>query len=104
MVFPEVLFKSVVINVILLLSALTSPIADMAFFVPVAAMNEQLVVAVESLSTEAAFRMAFESGLIYCAWIVVAEFLMAAKFGGGEEVVFVSKDLFVASTEIAVEY
>ena len=102
MVFLEVNLQGVVVDKVLLLPCLVAPITDMAAFVLVATVRVQLIVAVEALSTEAAFWMTLEAALIDGTRVVVAELLVPAKLVGGEELVLVSEDLFVAGAEVAV--
>jgi hypothetical protein len=77
MVFSEVHLERIVVDVVLLFPA--SPfaaVANVAALVLVSAMRVELIVAVETLVTEATFWMSLESALIYCSRIVVAKFLV----------------------------
>lgn len=65
-------------------------------------MRVQLIVTVETLITKATFWVAFETALIYCSWVVVAELFVLSKLGVSEEFMFVGKDFLVACTEITV--
>jgi hypothetical protein len=78
-VFPEVPLKGIVVDVILLLPASTVlAIADVAAFVFVSAMRVKLVVSIETLATEATFRVSLESALVDRAGVIVAELLVLA--------------------------
>lgn len=100
MILLKVYLKRVVIDVVLLLSASVTAIADMAALVLVSAMRVKFVVAIEPLGTETAFRMTLEPALVYCAWVVVARSLVLFQFGGGKELVLVCEDLLIPCTEI----
>jgi hypothetical protein len=76
-VFPEVLFERIVVDIVLLFFTSTVPaIANMATFVFVPAMRVKLVISVETHSAEAAFRVSLESALIDRAGIIIAKFLV----------------------------
>jgi hypothetical protein len=76
-VFSEVDLERIIVDVILLLpTAAVSAIADVATFVLVPAMGVELVIAIETLTTEAALRVSLETALIDGTRIVVAKFLV----------------------------
>lgn len=76
----------------------------MASLVLVSAMCIEFVVAVEALSTEAAFGMTFEPTLIHRSRVIVAKFLMLLQFWDREQLMLVGEDLFVPGTEVAHDF
>ena len=70
-ILREMLLKSVVINVILLLAVGRASVTDVAAFMFIAAVGVQLIITVESLATETALRVTPEATLIYSARFVV---------------------------------
>jgi hypothetical protein len=75
-VLVEMSLQSIIIEIILRVLASGPSIAKMAALVLVATMCVQFIIAIESFSTEATFRMTVESTLIDCSRIVVAKLLM----------------------------
>lgn len=75
-VFSEMLLERVVVNIILLLSPAVSPVTKVTSFMLVPTMGVELIVSVEALSAETAFRMTLEPALIYRSWVIIAELLM----------------------------
>lgn len=98
MIFPEVYLKGIIIHVILLRSTLIPSIADMAFFMLVSAVGEQLVVAVESLPAKATFRMSLESALVNSAGVVVAKLFVPAQILRSIKIMFMRKNFLVSGT------
>ena len=94
-------FERVVVNKVLLLPSLISSVADMTSLVLVPTMHIELVVAVETLSTEATLRVSLESTLIDSPWIIVPELLMFSELANREELVLMGEDLLVPCTEVA---
>lgn len=76
MVFLEVHFQRIIVDVVLLFPATIASIANVTAFVLVSAMSVQLVVPIKALATKATFRMSPEAALIHGTWVVVAELLM----------------------------
>jgi hypothetical protein len=84
-VFAKVHLKGIVIDVVLLLPAsAVLAIADVTAFVLVSTMRVKLVVSIETLATEATFRVSLESALVDRAGVIVAELLVLAQLGIGE--------------------
>lgn len=65
------------------------------------AVRIQLIVAVESLSTETTLGMPFESTLVNSPRIIVSELLVLPKLGKCEQLMFVREDFLVTCTKIA---
>ena len=101
MVTPKVLLQRTVIDVILLLAAPTPSIADMTSFMFVPTVNVQLIVSIESLSTETAFRMPLETALVDSARMIISEFLMLAQLLRGEELMLMGEDFLISRAQIA---
>lgn len=76
----------------------------MASLVLVSAMCVKFVIAVEALSTEAAFGMTFEPTLIHRSRVIVAKFLMLLQLRDREQLMLVGEDLLVPGTEIAHDF
>jgi hypothetical protein len=104
MVFVEVLFQSLVVHVVLWRGASSTSVTQMTSFMLFTAMCKELVVAVESLSTETTFWVAFEPALINGARIVIAKFLMPLQFLVGEQLMLVGEDLLVPRTQVAHDF
>ena len=100
-ILPEMLFQTRVIEEIRWLLRGILSIANMTSFVFIPTVDKEFIIAVESLSTEATFRMSFESGLITSTRFVVAELLVQAKGSVGEELVLVGKNPLIPSAEVA---
>jgi hypothetical protein len=64
-------------------------------------MCVKFIIAVEPLSTEAAFRMAFEAALIDGSGVVVAKFLVLRQFGRSKQLMLMCEDLLIPCTKIA---
>ena len=96
MVLAEMKLQRVVVNIILLLAALVQSIANVAPLVLVSAMCVQLVIAVESLPTKPALRMAPEAALVDGPRIVVSKLLMLFEFTKSEEFVLMCEDLLIS--------
>ena len=84
MLFPEVNLKRVIVDIVLLFASLLSPIANVAPFVLVAAMNIELIVPIKSSLTESTVWMPLESALVDGSWIIVAELLVFPKLLRGK--------------------
>jgi len=78
-----------------------SSVADMTPLMLIPTMCIELVIAVETLSTEATLGMTLESTLIDGARVIVTEFLVLAKFADSEELMLMGEDLLVPRTEVA---
>lgn len=101
MVFSEMLFQAVIIDVVLLLPPTISPITEVASLMLVSAVNVELIVAIEPLSTKAAFRMTFETALVDSPRIIIAKLFVLFQLGYCEQLMFMSEDLLVSRTQIA---
>lgn len=73
----------------------------MASLMLVPAVCVELVVAVESLPTEAALGMALEAALVDGSRVVVAKFFVLVQLGWREQLMLVREDLFIPSAEVA---
>lgn len=80
MILAKMNLQGVIVDVVLLLPATFSAIANVTALVFVSAVCIQLIVSVEALTAEAAFRVALETTLVYGAGIVVAKLLMLSEF------------------------
>lgn len=100
MIFPEVLLKCIVVDVILLLSATISAVTDVAAFVLVTTVCVQLIVSIKALTTEATLRMPLESTLVDSTGVIVTEFLVLPELGEREELMLMSEDLLVSRTQV----
>jgi hypothetical protein len=100
MVLSEMHLDSIVIDIVLRVSATITAITQVTTLVAVTAMREQLIIAVEALTTEATLGMALETGLVLGTRDVVSVLFVPTQVLDGEEVVFVGKDLFVAGAQI----
>jgi len=67
----------------------------------VAAMRIELVIAVETLTTETALWMALEARLIHGARVVISVLFVLAEFGLSKKLMLVGEDLFVPRAEVA---
>jgi len=101
MVFAEVNLQSVVIDVVLWAESTISPVANMASFVLVTTMREQLVISIEPHSTEATFRMSLESALIDSSRVIVAKLFMLFELLLREQFMLVGEDFLVPRAKIA---
>ena len=101
MVTPKVLLQRVIVDVILLLTAPTSSIANMASFMFVPTMDVQFIVPIESLSTETAFWMPLEPTLVDSARVIISKLLMLAQLLWGEELMLMGEDLLISCAQIA---
>lgn len=75
-VFSKVVLKRVIIDIVLLLAAAVTSVANVAALVLVSTVRIQLIVAIESLSAKPAFRVSLEAALIDGARVIVAELLV----------------------------
>ena len=101
MVTPKVLLQRIVVDVILLLAAPIPAIANMASFMFVPTMDVQFIVSIESLTTETAFRMPFETALVDSARVIISKLLMLAQLLWGKELMLMCEDLLISCTQIA---
>lgn len=99
-VFSEMSLERIIVLIVLWPIRRISGIADMTPLMLFPAMREKFVFAIKSLATEATLGMPREARLVYRTRIVVAKFLVFAQGVLGEELVFVSEDLFIASAQV----
>jgi hypothetical protein len=104
MCFFEMLLQHLVIQVVLHLAARISPVADVASFVFLSAMLIELIVTIESLAAKATFWMTLESALVNSSWVVVTKFFMPPKLPIRKQIMLMSKDFLVASTQITKHF
>lgn len=100
MVLFEVCLQGVVVEIIVRV-ARVPPVAEKAPLVLHATMLVQLVVVIESLTTEATEGMPLESALVCGSGLVVAMAHVLLELAVGEELMLVSEDLFATGAEIA---
>jgi hypothetical protein len=74
----------------------------MASFVLISAMGIKLIIAIESLATEATFRVSLEATLVDCTRLVISLLLMFPQFCRCKKSVFVCKDLFIPGAQVTV--
>ena len=74
--FLEVLFESIVVNVVLVLAVPRLSVTNVTSLMLVSAMGIQFIVAVETFMTKFTFRMTFETTLVDGAWVVIPELFM----------------------------
>jgi hypothetical protein len=99
-IFSEMNFQRIVIDIVLLRPSTIASIADMTSLVLIPAVCIELVVSIESLATKAAFRMTLESSLIFRARIVVAKSLVLPQAVLSEQFVLVGEDFLVPRAEV----
>lgn len=75
----EVLLKSFVIHKVGWSLTSGATIAKMTALVPFSAMDEELIISVEALTTKAALRMTLEAALVNSARVVVAKLLVFSQ-------------------------
>lgn len=100
MIRLEVVFQRTIVNVILLLPIHRSSIADMTALVPVPTVNIELVIPIEPLATETAFRVSSKSTLINRTGNIISVLLMPSQLRNGKEVMLVGEYFFVPCAEI----
>jgi hypothetical protein len=98
MILMEVVLKSVVVNIVLLLAVGRTSVTDVAAFMFITAVSVQLVVAVEALTTEAAFGMSPETTLVDGSRLVITGLFVFAQLCWSKKLMLVCKDLLVTST------
>lgn len=78
MVAVKVRLKGVIVHIVLRILRV-SPVAKMASFMLVSAVDIKFIVAIESLPAKAAFWVTFEAALILGAWNIIAKLLVLAQ-------------------------
>jgi len=84
MVLSEVDFEGIVVDVVLRLSAAITTITQMASFVAITTMREQLVIAIEALATETTLRVTLKTRLVLSTRNIVSVLLVSTQFLRGE--------------------
>jgi hypothetical protein len=97
-ILPIVQFQAIIVYIVLRLPS--SSIADKASFVFLSAVDVQLVIAIEPLSTEATFRMTFETALVYCSRVIISFPHMFSQLLVREQLMLVSEDLLMPGAQI----
>jgi hypothetical protein len=100
MVLFEVLLQGIVVEVVMRLSRISS-IADEATLMLHATVFVQFVIVVEALAAETAQGVALEARLVGSAGLIVTTPHVLLQLLVGKELVFVRKDLFISSAEVA---
>ena len=104
MIFAEMLLEGIVVDKVLLVTALPSSIADVTTFVLVSAMCVQLIIAIEPHATEATFRVAFESALVNCARMVIPESFVFPQILWCKQLMLVSEDFLVPRAQVTHDF
>jgi len=99
-ILSEVNLESVVVDIVLGLSATIAAITQVASFVAVTTMGEEFIVSVEALTTEATLRMALEARLVLGTRDIITVLFVSTQFLRSKQFVFMSEDLLVTSTQI----
>jgi hypothetical protein len=99
--FLKVLLKSIIIDVVLMLAIAGLSVTDVTSLMLVSAVGIQFIITVETFVTEFTFGVAFETTLVNSTGSIVSELFVLAKLRDSEKFVFVCKDLFIPSTQIA---
>ena len=89
--------KGIVIDIVLLLAVGGATVTNVAAFVLITAVGVELIVTVESLTTETTLGVTSETTLVNGSRFVVARLLVLAQLRCSKELMLVCKDLFVAS-------
>jgi hypothetical protein len=100
-VFLKMILESIVVDVVLMLAIARLSVTYVTSLMLVSAVGIQLIVPVEAFMTELAFWVAFETTLVNSTWVIIAELFVLAKLRDSKKFVFVCKDLFISSTQIA---
>jgi hypothetical protein len=92
-ILPIMPLQTAVVHIILRLTP--SPVTYKAALMFLPTMNIQLVIPIESLSTEAALGMAFEATLVNGSWIIVSFPHMFIQLLVRKQFMFMGKDLLM---------
>lgn len=98
--FLEVLLERIIIDIVLM-AIPRLPVTDVTSLMLVSAVGIQFIVSVKALMTEFTFGMAFKPTLVDSTGSIISELFVLAKLRDSEQFVFVCKDLFIPSTQIA---
>lgn len=98
-ILTEVVLQRLIVDIVMWVSAVLS-VAQETSLVLLSAVNIQLIISIESLSTEAAKWMTLEARLIHCSWVIVSLAHMFLQVLIGEQRKLVCKDLLVPRAEI----
>lgn len=103
-ILAEVELEGVVVQIVLRPKSSISSVANVTSLVLVSTMCEQLVISIESYSTEATFWMPFEAALIYSSWIIVTELLVFPQVFFREQLMLVCENLLVSRAKVAHDF
>lgn len=93
--------QSIVVYVVLMLAIARLSVTDVTSLMLVSAVGIKFIITVETFVTEFTFGVAFKSTLVKSAGRIVSELFVLAKLRDSEQFVFVCKDFFVPSTQVA---
>jgi hypothetical protein len=100
MVLSKMYFECVVIEVVLVLLSIISPVAYVAPLMLLSAVGEQLVVPVKPLLAETTLRVTLEAALINSPWVVVAKPFVLPELLRSEQLMLVCEYFLVPRAEI----
>jgi hypothetical protein len=95
------LLERIVVEVILRLASLVSPVANVTSLMLFSAMSIKLVVSVEVLPTEPTFGVSSKSALVSRAWPIISLVFVSPQLLLCKQLVLMCKDLLVSRAEIA---
>jgi hypothetical protein len=101
MVFPEVIFQVLIVEIVLRSSPPISAFANMTLLMAISTVHKELIVAIKSLLAECTLGMPFESSLVDSSRIVVAEFFVLLKVLLRKQLMLVGENLFMTRAEVA---
>jgi hypothetical protein len=100
MIIPEMLLEGIVVLVVVWLSWVLT-VAEETSLVFVSAVLIELVTVVEAWSTEGAYRVALEAGLVNSSRSVIAVAHVLLQLLVGKQLVLMSKDLLIPGAQVA---
>lgn len=100
MILSEVVFQSIIVDIILRSSTFISSVAYMTPFVLISTMRVQFIVPVKPFFAETTFRMSLEAALIYGARMIIPKPFMLSQFPECEQLMLMSEDLFASSAKV----
>jgi len=83
-IFLKMVFKSIIIDIILLLPVGRATITDVTSLVLISAMSIKLVISIESLTAKTTLRMSLETTLVDCTRLIISVSFMPSQFRWGE--------------------
>lgn len=99
--FLEVLLESIIVDVVLMLAIARLAVTDVTSLMLVSAVGIKFIITVETFVTEFTFGVALETTLVNSTGRIISELFVLAKLRDSEQFVFVCKDLFIPSTQVA---